>query len=85
MHNFDNKTANINTKTCILSAVLTATDQQPQKSLKINLDTTLRFLDPDCLLQCKMSAIWRRFPLIIAFYILNVRHISTSGSFDLLT
>ena len=25
------------------------------------------------------SAIWRRFPLIIAFYILNVRNISTSG------
>ena len=27
----------------------------------------------------------RRFPLIFAFYILNVRHISTSGLFDLLT
>jgi len=32
-----------------------------------------------------MSSIWRRFPLIIAFYILNVRHISTSGLFDLLS
>jgi len=30
-------------------------------------------------------AIWRRFPLIFAFYMLNVRHISTSGLFDLLT
>ena len=33
----------------------------------------------------KISAIWRRFPLIFAFYITNVRHISTSGLFDLLT
>jgi len=32
-----------------------------------------------------MSAIRRRSPLIFAFYILNVRHISTSGLFDLLT
>ena len=30
-------------------------------------------------------AIWRRFPLNFAFYMLNVRHISTSGLFDLLT
>jgi len=34
LHNFDNKTANINTKHCSLSVVLTATDQKPQKSLK---------------------------------------------------
>jgi len=40
---------------------------------------------PDFLLECKISAIWRRFPLIFAFYILNVRHISTSALFDLLT
>ena len=45
----------------------------------INVDTTVRFPDPDFLLKCKISAIWRRFPLIIAFYILNVRHIYTSG------
>ena len=32
-----------------------------------------RFADPDFLLECKISAIWRRFPLIFAFYILNVR------------
>ena len=51
----------------------------------VNLDTTVRFADPDFLLEYQMSAIWRRFPLIIAFYILNVRHISTSGLFDLLT
>jgi len=30
-----------------------------------------------------MSAIWLRFPLIFAFYVLNIRHISTSGLFDL--
>ena len=51
----------------------------------VNLDTSVRFADPDFLLECKISAIWRRFPLIIAFYILNVRHISTSGLLDLLT
>ena len=50
----------------------------------VNLDT-VRFADPDFLLECKISAIWRRFPLIFAFYILNVRHISTSGLFDLLS
>jgi len=51
----------------------------------VNLDTAVRFADPDFLLECKISAIWRRFPLIFAFYMLNVRHISTSGWFDLLT
>jgi len=51
----------------------------------VNLDTAVQFPDPEFLLECKMSAIWRRFPLISAFYILNVRHISTSGLFDLLT
>jgi len=51
----------------------------------VNLDTAVRFPDPDFLLECKISAIWPRIPLIFAFYILNVRHISTSGLFDLLT
>jgi len=37
---------------------------------------------PDFLLECKISAISWRFPLIFAFYILNV---STSDLFDLLT
>ena len=45
----------------------------------VNLDTIVRFADPDFLLECQIPAIWRRFPLIIAFYILNVRHISTSN------
>jgi len=39
----------------------------------------------DFLSECKNLAILRRFPLIFAFYMLNVRHISTSGLFDLLT
>ena len=30
----------------------------------VNLDTAVRFADPDFLLECKISAIWRRFPLI---------------------
>jgi len=34
LHNFDNKTANINTKNCSLSILLTATNQKPQKSFK---------------------------------------------------
>ena len=33
----------------------------------VNLDTAVRFADPDFLLECKISAIWRRFPLIFAF------------------
>ena len=41
----------------------------------VNLDTAVRFADPDFLSECKISAIWRRFPLIFAFNILNVRHI----------
>jgi len=36
-------------------------------------------------IRVQISEIWRRFTLIIAFYILNVRHISTSGLFYLLT
>ena len=47
--------------------------------------TAVRFADPDFLLGCKISAIWRCFTLIFAFNILIVRHISTSGLFDLLT
>jgi len=33
----------------------------------VNLDTAVRFADPDFLLECKISAIWRRFPLILHF------------------
>ena len=51
----------------------------------VNLDTAVRFADPDFLLKCKILAIWRRFTLIFAFNILIVSHISTSGLFDLLT
>jgi len=51
----------------------------------VNLDTAVRFPYPDFLLECKISAIWRRFPLIFAFHMLNVRHISTSGLLDVLT
>ena len=51
----------------------------------VNLNTAVRFADPDFLLGCKISAIRRCFTLIFAFNILIVRHISTSGLFDLLT
>ena len=51
----------------------------------VNLDTDVLFADPDFLLGCKISAIRRCFTLIFAFNILIVRHISTSGLFDLLT
>ena len=51
----------------------------------VNLDTAVRFADPDFLLGCKISAIWRCFTLIFICNILIVRHISTSGLFDLLT
>ena len=36
---------------------------------------------PDFLTKCEISAIWRRFPLIVAFYMLKVRRISTSVFF----
>ena len=51
----------------------------------VNLDTAVRFADPDFLLECKISAIWRRFPSIFVVYMLKVRHISSSGLFDLLS
>ena len=51
----------------------------------VNLDTAVRFADPDFLSGRKISAIWRRFTLFFAFIILNVRHVYTSGLFDLLT
>jgi len=51
----------------------------------VNLDTAVQFADPDFLVECKISAIWRRFPLIFAFCMPNVRHISTSGLFDQMT
>ena len=35
----------------------------------VNLDTAVRFPDPDFLFEWKISAIRRRFPLIFAFYI----------------
>jgi len=35
----------------------------------VNLDTAIRFADPDFLLECKISAIWRRFPLFFLHFI----------------
>ena len=35
----------------------------------VNLDTTVRFADPDFLLKRKISAIWRRFPLFVLHFI----------------
>jgi len=66
--------------TAIFSNICTAHEQK-----RLFMNFRFRFADPDFLLESKISAIWRRFPLIFAFYILNVRHISTSGLFDLLT
>ena len=39
-------------------------------NFRVNLDTAVRFPDPDFLLESKMKAIWRRIPLIFAFRIL---------------
>jgi len=68
--------------TAIFSNICTA---HAQKRLFMNFRCELRhrrsFADPDLLLECKISAIWRCFPLIFAFYMPNVRHISTSGLF----
>jgi len=35
----------------------------------VNFDTAVRFADPDFLLECKISAIWRRFQLIFLHFI----------------
>ena len=40
--------------------------------------------DPDFLAKCEILAIWRRLPLIVAFYKLKVCRISNSGLFYLL-
>ena len=50
----------------------------------VNLDTTIRFPDPDFFIKCKILAIFRRFSFIFAFYMLKIHHIFTSGFFDLL-
>jgi len=49
-------------------------------TMKINNALLLNQSGSDAVEYCR-----RRFPLIFAFYILNVRHISTSGLIDLLT
>ena len=79
---------------CLIAVVL-VDDDLPYWTSKVEhlvaftamfyLDTAVRFADHDFLLECKILAIWPRFPLIFAFYMLNVSHISTSGLFDLLT
>ena len=70
--------------TAIFSNICTA---HAQKRLLMNFRCKFRhsrrFADDDFLLVCNISAIWRRFPLIFAFYMLNVGHIPTSGLFDL--
>ena len=48
-------------------------------------DAVISFPAPGFFTECVVSAIWRRFPSIFPFYMLNVHHISTSGLFDLLT
>jgi len=72
--------------TAIFSNICTA---HAQKRLFTNFQCKFRHRRsiprPRFLLECKISAIWWRFPLIFPFYIPNVSHISTSGLFDLLT
>jgi len=51
----------------------------------VNLDTIVWFRDPDFLKECEILSILRWSPLIFAVYMPKVRHISTSGLFDLLT
>ena len=51
----------------------------------VNSNTIVRFLDHDFIMQCEISPIWGRFPLIYTFDTTKVHHISTSALFDLLT
>jgi len=72
--------------TAIFSNICTAHAQKRLfVNFGVNLDNAVRFPDFDFLVDCKISAIWRRFSLIFAVYVLNVRHIFTSGLFDLVT
>jgi len=43
-----------------------------------------RFLDPDILTENDISALSRRVPLIFAFDVQKIRHLSTSGLVNLL-
>jgi len=47
-----------------------------------NFDTGIRFLNPAFITGNDILEIWRRFPLIFAFDMLNVHHTSTSGLLD---
>ena len=47
LHNLDNKTGNINTKNCSLSIVFTATDQKPQKIIKMSYYSASRWHSGD--------------------------------------
>jgi len=38
----------------------------------VDVDTAVRFADPDFLLECKISAIWWRFPLIFLQFICRI-------------
>jgi len=72
--------------TVIFSNIYTA---PAQKRLFMNFRCKLRHRrsipQPRFPIRVQNFADLASFPLIIAFYILNVRHISTSGLFDLLT
>jgi len=54
IHNFDNKTGNINTKNCSLSIVLTVTDQKLQKPLKGSYYWASRWYSRDVIV-CNIS------------------------------
>jgi len=51
----------------------------------VKSNTIIRFPDPDFLTEYEILAMWGGFPLISAFYVQKIHHISTSGLFDLLT
>ena len=52
--------------TAIFSNMCTAHAQQRLFIFfRVNLDNAVRFIDPDFLLECKISAIWRRVPFLL--------------------
>ena len=73
--------------TVIFSNICTARAQKRLfMNFSVNLDIAIWFADPDFLLECTK---FQRFGDVSRwffwFYMLNVRHISTSGLFELLT
>jgi len=81
----DFKLEHIVSFTAIFSNICTAYAQKRLSTSGVNLDTAASIRRPQFPIRVQTFGDLATFPLIFAFYMLNVRHISTSGLFNLLT